>query len=212
METLVNFVNYSHSLPTPDIVLFQQDRLQPRELPVVWRVIRHCGYECTHPFRFSVEMQLGIFDAWGNRISQPKLLGPTDVVLADAGGGRSRTVVRPGTQDVVVSNSRDEGVLYAFLARDGRAVTPWRTLEPGTSTRFRVDFHLSLLPWNGLRVGEEIPRAALPDPSPGPSSISVLDLRGVASTDMYLLGGGHGPSARRFRSVLHNTRYGVSPY
>ena len=207
MDTRITFENYSYDLGRAEIVFFQHDPRAEGEAPIVWKIIRHCGYECTHPFRFSTEPQVGIVDAWDNVLKQPTLLGHGHVTVSRDPVGR--TVVherQTAFGGILVTNGLDVGALDVFLARNGRAVTPRRLLVPGTSTLFHTSSELRVVAWTGLEVGGSIPRAALV----GPHRPAVFELRGIRHVRLLMTGGGWGADASALRFTLYQPVYGAS--
>ncbi|MEM8963129.1 MAG: hypothetical protein AAGD38_16715 [Acidobacteriota bacterium] len=206
MDTRIVFENHSHAGEPAAVILFQIDRQSPHRLPLVWRLIQHCGYECTHPFIFSSVLELMAFDSWGNCVVHEQLTTPSQVDLYSGRIGGTTASVEPAAR-TVVTNRKKEGTVHVFLARDGRAVTPWHTLAPDESTTFALDSTLAIVPWQGLRIGEEVPPAVI-DLARLPGY--TFNLLGIASAQLLMLGGGWGATATRFRFHLHNVR--TSPW
>ena len=206
MDTRVAFENYSYDLGRAEVVFFQHDPRIEGEAPVVWKIIRHCGYECTHPFRFSTEPQVGIVDPWGNILKEPQLSGHGLVTVSRDAAGRTVVHARPTAfGGIRVSNGLDVGTLTVYLARNGRAVTPRRPLAPGTSTLFNLGSELRVVAHSGLEVGEAVPRAALA----GPHGPAAFDLRGMSHVRLLMMGGGWGAGASALRFTLYKPVYGA---
>ena len=209
MDTRVTFVNHSYDLGRTEVVLFQQDRLAEHESPIAWKIIRRCGYECTHPFLFGTALQLAIFDPWGNVLDEPTLSPSSHVEISQDVLGR--TMIHQeiaGHGGISVANDFREGAVSVFLARNRRAITPWRVLNPGTSALFDVGPELRVLPWSGLQEGDALP----PEATSGPRAFEIFDLRGLKEVQLLMMGGGWGASAQHMRFALYKPVYGPHAY
>jgi len=201
VDARLTFENQSLDVSQTEIVLFQRDRRHRQELPVVWKVIRRCGTQCTHPFRFPTAVDLEVYDAWGNRIAHRPLRPRMHLWIKPNARGGSKLSNEPSSHGQIgFTNSLPQGALEVFLSRDGRAVTPRRTLAPGLSTLFDLDLKLHFVPWDGLSVGDPVPPEALIS---GRGPDNVVDLLGVSSARILMLGGGCGALAQRLRFHPH---------
>ncbi len=201
MDARLTFENQSLDVSQTEIVLFQRDRRHRHELPVAWKVIRRCGTQCTHPFRFPAAVDLEVYDSWGNRIAHRPLRPRTHLWIKPNARGGSELSNEPSSHGQIgITNSLPKGALEVLLSRDGRAVTPRRTLAPGLSTLFDLDLKLHFVPWDGLSVGDTVPPEALIS---GRGPDNVVDLLGVSSARILMLGGGCGALAQRLRFHPH---------
>ncbi len=198
MQLQLNFINRSHDRSQTAIVLFQRETGCERP-PVAWKVIRHCGYACNHPFWFSTELELGIGDQHGN-YSPRQAAAPGDVF----------SVVRPRQQHHLQREARDagaaislrnampQGAINACLFNRGALLALRTNLTPGRQAVFQMAPAL----WIGAAADAE---EGLPlSVATAKETYTELSLLGMARADIVMTGAGGGADAAPLRFCLEN--------
>ena len=191
MYTDLTYINLSMDANLPRIIVLQKNLEQgDNQSPIAWKVIRNCGYEWTHPFRFDWGLSVALADIHGNespRISMDRQ-GIQRRVRTRTGGS---IIVKagPGPMDISVSNQTTGESFIAKIYRSGRllAVCPW--IRPGEEVNFQ--FNTTILIGTGLRVaeGRQLHPGRLSDFK------TQIDLSGLKKARILMLGGGPGPGS-----------------
>lgn len=66
MFTDISFTNMSLNIHRPNVTLFQKDISGNTNQLFAWKVIQHCHYQWTHPFRIDWAYEYQLFDNYGN--------------------------------------------------------------------------------------------------------------------------------------------------
>jgi hypothetical protein len=193
MTMQLTFLNQLADGGDADVVLFQQLGLPGAPCqPVVWKAIRHCGRDCSHPFRYAAEVELGVIDAYGNH---------TPRIAAGAGGryryaslavGRQLQVAGHdgGSDLLLVRNELPRGAIRALLSKAGRALAVSQPVAPQQIAGFRLGPPvLWIATAHCLAEGQAVPAALV-------AQATALPLAGLASATIVLRGGGCGAQAR----------------
>ncbi|MBB3121578.1 hypothetical protein [Pseudoduganella violacea] len=151
---------------------------------VAWKVIRNCPYGWLHPFAYSLQLEAGIGDCYGN--FSPRLAareGDAFAVLPTAAG---RCFSRCGAQaadGIVVRNGMARGALYACLFNDGRLLAR----SSGLALRQGVSFCIPAVLRIG--VGGDVREGQLLDAETMAGASCELRLAGLRSADLIMTGG-----------------------
>jgi len=66
MFTDISFTNMSLNIHRPSVTLFQKNISGSANQLFAWKVIQHCHYQWTHPFRIDWAYEYQLFDNYGN--------------------------------------------------------------------------------------------------------------------------------------------------
>ena len=183
----LEFVNRSFDRSGWDVIVFQRnlEAAGERELILVWKRIRRCGYLNRHPIRFPLALTVECADPWGNLTEQVGVekaksgaLEPLARVTLDASGER-----------VAVENQRPVGAIDATLCRTGRPLGRHTALVPGQDARFHFGFDLYFASHPAAEEGETLPWADVRKGS------RCFRLHGIARGRVVMVGAGPGPHA-----------------
>lgn len=201
MAVQLNFINRSNDANHSQVVIFQKNVASVHdEQPVAWQVIKHCGPGDNHPFTFSMGIQVGASDNYGN--FTPRLdaqngdlfmmeLGPSGDRLMRAGRGTS-------SREVQVLNGRPQGAIHVSCYKDGRLLAIHASIAPQQKAVF--EFKPAI--WIG--VVSQIEQGQMMDSAIISSINTEMSLLGLASADLVMTGGGSGPRALPFMFSLEN--------
>ncbi|NVE01091.1 hypothetical protein [Massilia sp. BJB1822] len=157
---------------------------------VAWKVIRNCPYGWLHSFTYSLQLEAGIGDCYGNY--SPRLAareGDAFVVQPTAAG---RCFCRSGTHaadGVAVRNELARGTLYACLFNDGRLLARSGGLAPRQGVSFRIPAVLRIGVDGNVREGQLLDEAMA-------SASCELPLAGLRSADLIMTGEDDAGAAR----------------
>ncbi len=198
MPVRLNFINRSHDRCQTAIVLFQRE-VASELTPVAWKVIRHCGYACSHPFAFSTELELGIGDQYGN-FSPRQAACPGDSFNVTHRSGR-RQLLRDASDNgaaITLRNAMPCGAIDACLFNQGALLARRAGVPPGA----QVAFAMAPALWIGAAAEAEEGRPL--GPAMAQQSYTALSLLGMASADIVMTGAGGGADAVPLRFCLEN--------
>lgn len=200
MDIQLNFSNLAGPRDATAVVLYQLDAAEPDAPVTAWKVIRQCGHGWTHPFVYGAGIELALNDEYGNYSPHtPCAAGQAFSIACDtAGHTLACTGADPAGRDVTVRNAMTRGAMHVCVFRQRRLLARRASVAPGQTVRFRFDPVLWIATAPGVVDG------ALLDPGRLGSDRTALPLRGVASADIVLRGGGAGPGATALQFHFEN--------
>jgi len=200
-ETIrLRMINRSVEAPPPEVIVWQSnDAPGAGSTPVVWRVIRRCWRDWTHPFALPSELSVGLRDGSGAGGTVPVSDG-TRLQVARSGSGRLRVEEGLARNPSLfeVCNLGCRGPLDVEVRRGGRVLAVQRHLGFGAAARFRFRPTLWLSAVSGLEEGTPL------DETVWLGVPVALDLFGLLSADIVMTGGGPGSGSTPL--VFHLTR------
>lgn len=206
MDTQLNFINRSLAGHTTEIVLFQKNvALEMSALEVAWKVIRHCGRDCSHPLVFAQGFEVSVQDLWGNFTPRlPAQPGQAfELVQGPVAGRQLRPVRREASAAqasgvIEVLNAQRQGAVDVCLYRGGMLLGRKTSVAPGQKALFRYPPTLWVAVAAEIVEGQAFQSAVLSEQA------LELSLMGVARADLVMTGGGPGTSARPYEFRLEN--------
>lgn len=191
MNIEITFVNESYDQNNSSIVIFQKNVATSfEEIAVAWQVIKNCGRNWSHKFKYSMDFMVGAEDSSGNVSDlQPALDGQKwnvirsssgDVLSLDPSGASSQ-------REVEVKNFLPQGAINAQIYKSGKLLAT----KTGVSPQQKAVFQFNPTIWVGvvseIEEGEIMNSAILSDIN---TEISLL---GLTKADLLMTGGGAYP-------------------
>ncbi|MEI9852978.1 MAG: hypothetical protein WDN24_21400 [Sphingomonas sp.] len=201
MDIQLNFINQSNDANNSDVVIFQKNvAANYDELAVAWTVIQNCGVGDNHPFTYPLSSQIAYGDSWGNYT--PRLdaaPGQQFSAVLEASGDALRMSgpsSSPGAIELV--NALPRGAINANIYKAGRLFATEVSVAPGQKAVFEFQPRIWIGVASEVAPGQPMNAAII-------SAINTeLSLFGIASADIVMTGGGHGPQATPFTFTLQN--------
>lgn len=200
MLARLNFINRTDSGHQASILLFQGNA--SADLPsstVAWKVIRHCGKDCSHPFLYSSDFEIALSDEFGNY--SPRQAAPYGSLFAVTTCALGRQLSRRGAADknrqIVLRNELARGAVNANIYAAGRLLACRNGIAPGQKALFEFKQTLSIGIATQAEEGQIIDVTGIAGP------LTELSLSGVASADI-VMSGGAGNAARLYEFNLDN--------
>ncbi len=189
--TQIDFLNRSLEAGRPDVVFFHKDELQLGAEVLAWKVIKGCSVGWRHPFRLSTNFELGLVDTYGNySLTIPIQHGNRYTLIRREGGPRWTSCAICDPSRIEISNGLEGTAVGCVLSRNSKQVAPLRWLAPGAE----VGTYLGLDIWVGAVwrtfEGETLGGFELQVAS------TRLDFASILRAEVWMLGGGFGPSAK----------------
>lgn len=205
MQVKLNFINRTDNGNKENILLFQANASDDSSTSTVaWKVIRHCGKHCSHPFFYSHEFEIGLGDEFGNY--SPRLAAPSGSLFAVTACAVGRRLSCRGAADscrtIVLRNELPRGAVNANIYSGGRLLASKNSIAPGQKARFEFKQTLSIGIATRVEEGQILDVASI-DGTP-----TQLSLFGLVSADIVMTGGGTGSTASRYLFNLENLRKG----
>ena len=203
MDIRLTFLSRSPASRDSVIVLFQKNaRPVPGGSEIAWKTIRHCGYGYSHPVAFPAQLEICTGDEFGNYSPRMRVTGGDHFSVMPTHLGRRLAIRRrsPGGTEVEVRNELRQGALDINVFRDSRLLWRRRSLPPQQRTMFSFPPSLWIGAIPGARQSEPLRAHAAAAPP------TLLSLRGVASADIVMTGGGSGPDAAPITFSLENRK------
>lgn len=201
-EVKLNFVNRSNDAGNVRVLLFGQPPSPGLdEVGQAWRVIDNCGPGWSHPFTWPVAVTLGVVDPNGNVSPQLDIAeGQVAEVVAAPSGTLLRIADQPGpSRAIALMNQLPQGFVAATVFRDGE---PYARASLAPHTTVTLTFKPTI--WIGaaarIEAGEAKGGEAV-------STLTEINLMGIAGADIVMTGGGQGAEARPFVFTLANVTY-----
>ncbi len=190
--TTLTFLNRQADGSDAHVVLFQQVAPPGSNVrPLAWKVIRYCGRDCSHPFRYGAP-ELGVIDAYGNHT--PRLRAAAGERYRYGGEDGARRLTPAGGSAagdlLLVRNELPRGAIRAVLGNDGRPVAVSGAMAPQQVAGFRLAPVLWIAFAADVEEGQALPADLL-----APGRATPLHLDGLASARIVLRGGGKGTQA-----------------
>jgi hypothetical protein len=191
----LKFINRSSALGGCDVVLFQKNLVADlRELAMAWKVIRHCGVSCHHPFQYATEVEVSVRDANGNHsphvaVRDGQRLAATPTPYGRHLGARGRAV---SYSQFEVVNELPRGAVDVNVYRSGLVVASKTAVAPEQKAVFQFKPALWIGAAAPTHQGERLTSAVMNGVD------TELSLLGVASANIVMTGGGPGQQAKPF--------------
>lgn len=196
-DVLLTFRNESETSPPPRIVIWQPvaARGSADWFHTTWQTIIGCAYGWRHPFRMSVP-HFAFEDAYGNHGTPRPVCKSSQYILTGALGLPQELAEK--SNGTVTFENKTLGSHRVLLFSGSRLVARSRSLAPGDVVRVspRRVIRLGVLP--------EVDRPCFLTPDMLLRCTSEIDLRGIWSASILMLGGGYGPRAVAYRFLLVN--------
>ena len=203
MNTRLNFLSRSPASRDSVIVLFQKNaRSVPGSSEIAWKTIRHCVDGHCHPVAFPDQLEICTGDEFGNYSPRIRVAGGDhfSVMSTHLGGKLAFRRRSPGRNEVEVCNDLRQGAFDLNVFRDSRLLWRRRSLPPQQRTVFSFPPSLWIGAIPGARQSEPLHAHTAAAPP------TLLSLRGVASADIVMTGGGSGPDAAPITFSLENAK------
>jgi hypothetical protein len=201
VQVHLTFINASYDHHRPSVVIIQKNDAVPDASSVVaWKVIKNCGYLCYHPFTFSLQPQMILYDSVGNKTEVPRLEPGKLYRIEQERSGRLRAQITAANDraTIQVQNMCDSGSLRCHIYRDHRLVAIQKAIFPRQCAYFR--FRPSILVAALARIDE----GRVLRPATVAAFKMEFDLLGIARAELIMTGGGSGPYATPLRVHLQN--------
>jgi hypothetical protein len=200
----LNFINNSNDKNNSRVVIFQKNvDTSFDELAVAWLVIENCGAGWNHPFTYPLNLAISASDSWGNFSPIIPAINGCQYIVANALSGDSlvyNTDIQNQTE-VQVLNGLGQGAFTANVYKDGRLLATKSGIPPGEKAVFQFNPTIWIGISSQVEEGEVMKSAVI-------SQLNTeLPLKGVASADIILTGGGSGPNAAPYQFTLSNVQY-----
>ena len=204
MEIKLKFINRSDQTQSPDVVFYQTNRATDfEELPVAWKVIKHCGFGNYHPFVFPYLSEVSASDSYGN--FTPHLAcfpGQAFQVIRTASGNELKPAGKAtSVLDMELRNELVRGAINANIFKGGSLFARKTIIAPGQKAVFRFNPTLFVGAASAVEEGAAVSSAVIGNRK------QELPLLGVRNADLILTGGGSGPYAEPFRFTLENIQW-----
>lgn len=196
----ITFINQSNDLNNSSVVIFSKNvATNFDEIAVAWKVIKNCGRNWSHPFKYPILSKVGAKDSYGN-ISDLKnaVNGQKWDLIRSASGDTLMLDQTPSSSpnEIEIKNNLDIGAIDACIYKDDKVYAIKTGLSPGQ----KAVFQFKPIIWVGvvsqIEEGQIINSAILSDIN---TEISLL---GIHKADLIMSGGGIGPAATPFQFDL----------
>ncbi|MEH0197451.1 hypothetical protein V7S57_17305 [Caulobacter sp. CCNWLY153] len=201
-EVKLNFVNRSNDAGNVHVLLFGQPPSPELDgIGQAWRVIDNCGPGWSHPFTWPVAVTLGVVDPDGNVSPQ---LDIAEGQVAEVVAAPSGTVLKIADQQgpsraIALMNQLPQGFVAATVFRDGK---PYARASLAPHTTVTLAFKPTI--WIGAAARTEAGEA---NGGEAISTLTEINLMGIAGADIVMTGGGQGADAKPFLFSLANVAY-----
>ena len=201
----LTFRNQSNDRSGPRVLIYQKSTKTSYDtISTAWKVIQNCGQGDYHPFEYVYDVQVTAGDSWGN-FTQPAdgMLGDRFKVIKDTSGDvlvrdTQRAIV---STSVEVANDLEKGSISANIYRSGKLLARKMVVAPGQKAVFDFPPILHIGVVSEIEEGEPLDSAVMAQVN------TELSLRGLASADIVMRGGGTGKNAVPFTFTLENVNY-----
>lgn len=201
-EVKLNFVNRSNDAGNVHVLVFGQPPSPELDgIGQAWRVIDNCGPGWSHPFTWPVAVTLGVVDPNGNVSPQLDIAeGQVAEVVAAPSGTQLRIAGQQGpSRAIALINQLPQGFVAATVFRDGQ---PYARASLAPHTTVTLAFKPTI--WIGAAARTEAGEA---NGGEAVSTLTEINLMGIASADIVMTGGGQGADAKPFVFTLANVAY-----
>jgi hypothetical protein len=197
MDVKLKVINRSLGAHQSNIVLFQNNLLSDlNELPVAWKVIRYCGYDCYHPVVYPSEFEVALSDEFGNYSPRLPISGGHALGVTLTPSGRRLTdwgrTAQSDTFEVL--NEMLRGSVNINVYKAGLLLARKTAVAPGQKATFRFTPAI----WVGV-VSEVEQSQTISSAIVQAVNVNFV-LIGFCSADLVVTGGG----ADRFQFALEN--------
>lgn len=201
MDIQIKFINSSNEQDNSRVIVFQKNVATSfDETAVAWQVIKNCGIGENHPFVVPAEMTVKAYDSDGN--SSPAVAAEDgqlyDYSESTSGNCLSRAGAGTSTTEVQVRNSLMTAAMNVSIFKDGKLLAAKASIAPEQ----RAVFHFRPTIWIG--AVSEVVQGAVMDSAILSDVNTELSLRGMASADLVMRGGGPGASSTPITFTLEN--------
>jgi len=204
MDTIkLRLVNQSNDTNNSSIVIFQKNVVTNfEEVAVAWRVVENLGQGWVHNFTYSLELNIGVSDSWGNDSPQFSAFPGQLWHVSRNGSGDQLSLVGAGNtvEEIQIRNDLTVGAISAMNCyRDGKLLATKTGVSPGQKAIFKFKPTIFIGVVSQIEEGDVMDSAILSDIN------TELSLLGLASADIIMGGGGGGSQATAFSFRLSNT-------
>jgi hypothetical protein len=198
----LNFINRSNDTNNSSVVIFQQNVAEGfGELAIAWKVIENCGRLDNHPFTYPINFQVAAGDSFGNYTPQfPAFDGQAFDMIKTTSGDilQLSSVPSSSATEVEVRNNLSIGGISANCYRDGKLLAMKTGLAPGQKAVFEFHPRIYIGVVSQIEEGDVMNSAIISQIN------SEINLFGIASADIVMMGGGPGAGSTAFNFTLEN--------
>lgn len=200
MDIEITFINQSNDMNNSSVVIFQKNEATSMgEIAVAWTVIRNCGRNWTHKFRYPQDTYVAAADSFGN-VSNPHLAadGQKWMVVNTSSGHEFALDPTPASSptEIEIKNALSQGSVDAQIYKDGRLLATKTGLSPEQKAVFSFKPTIYVGVVSEIQQGDIMNSAILSDIN---TEISLL---GITKANLIMTGGGVGPDAAPFQFTL----------
>lgn len=201
----LRFVNNSNNNSNQDVVIFQKNEAYCLdELAIPWRVIRCFSKGDVHLFGFTNDMEISASDSYGNfsnQIDGVEHGQQFSVYKEDAEPEIAHVGKAPIENEIHVRNDRAVGSIDAHIFRDGKKLAVRDNVAPAQNAVFRFEPTVWVGVVSQVQEGHTLNSAILSQVDKS------FNLKGIASADIVMTGGGPGINSTPFHFELENVQY-----
>lgn len=200
----LRLINNSIDVNTPTVVIFQKNIADPTgDTIVAWKVIENCATGWSHPFKFSLDLEVGAGDSWGNYTQAIPAYDGQAFEMVDTDAGHELVLsnnTAVNATEIEIWNKLEQGSLDAVVFRNSRVLARKAGISPGEKAVF--EFYPKI--WIG--IVSQIEEGEVMNSTIVSSITTELSLLGVQSADIVMNGGGYGPEAAPITFHLENVQ------
>jgi hypothetical protein len=166
-------------------------------------VIENLGNGWFHPFQYDFALQVGAADSWGNYVPEQDTANGQLWTVSKSCSGDQIQPTGPASKpsEVQILNGLEQGAIDACIYRSGKLLATKTGVAPGQKAVFAFNPIIWIGVVSQVEEGQVLDSAIL-------SSVNTqLNLSGIASADIVMLGGGPGKSSQPFSFTLQNITY-----
>lgn len=200
MDIEITFINNSDDMNNSEIVIFQKNvATNFEETAIAWKVIKNCGRNWSHKFKYPMNFDVAAADSYGN-VSDQKLAvngqkwdvvrsSSGDILQLDTESGSSQT-------EVEVKNCLPTSSIDAQIYKDGNLLAAKTGISPGEKAVFEFE------PYIYVGVNAQVNQSEIINSSILSDINQKFSLLGLTSANLIMTGGGIGPNATPFKFDL----------
>lgn len=200
----LNFVNKSNDANNSNVVIFQKN-VSPTFAniatnDVAWKVIQNCGTSDNHPFVYPLIFSVGASDSYGN--FTPMFTASDgdgfDMINSNSGDVLVKGDDATSPTAVDIRNNLKTGAINACCYRNGSLLAIKTNVVPQEKATFEFKPQIFIALSSEVVEGEVMNSAVITQ------SATQIDLTGIASADIVMIGGGFGQTAKPYSFTLQN--------
>ena len=195
-------INYSDACTLTHVVFFQMNELDPEGIPLVWKVIHHCGYMNYHPFTYSTDLEISAGDSYGNYTAHMPAQPGTLYQAIRVPSGNQLAIKGKATnaRQIQMVNDLPKGAVSANIFRSNRLLARQSPIAPRQRASFAFKPSIYVGTYSEIEAGEGLVAGVVP------GRMIELSLLGLASADIIMTGGGTDEHAEPYQFHLDNIR------